>query len=175
MQTGTTSTDKILEAQRWRIGRLNEQERQFIEYRIRKTRQPSIQAIMQSANLYGYCAHNPITFDDPDGTSRKKPNSGPRKPKRHGADKRRPTGQRERNVGHPDEAEHSRVAKEPRNPNRPPNTYRIQARNAGGATLTAVAVVGGGYLIWTGAKWIAAVLLSPATGGGSLVLAAVTP
>lgn len=42
---------------------------------------------------------------------RSKPNFTPRKDKRHGSEKRQKTGDRERNVGHPNGEEHSRVPK----------------------------------------------------------------
>ena len=42
---------------------------------------------------------------------KEKPNMTPRKDKRHGSEKRQPTGERERNVAHPNGEEHSRVAK----------------------------------------------------------------
>ncbi len=45
------------------------------------------------------------------------------------------------------------------------------AKNAVGAA----AVVGGGYLIYLGAKWFAATLLAPFTSGGSYIVAAATP
>ena len=67
LKTGMTSTDKILEAQRWRMGQLTGRERQYVEYRVGEIRQPSINAIMQSVNLYVYCMGNPVTFSDPSG------------------------------------------------------------------------------------------------------------
>lgn len=45
------------------------------------------------------------------------------------------------------------------------------AKNAVGAA----AVVGGGYLIYLGAKWLAATLLAPFTSGGSYIVAVATP
>ncbi|MEM7675027.1 MAG: hypothetical protein AAF449_03390 [Myxococcota bacterium] len=54
--------------------------------------------------------------------SRKKPNKGPRKPPRHGADRRQQSGGTERNVGgahgHGEDTEHSRVNKGPKGPRR---------------------------------------------------------
>ena len=67
-QTGMTATDKILEVQRWRIGRLSEDELQLIEDRIYNIKHPSISAIMQSTNLYCFAMNDPIIFQDPSGS-----------------------------------------------------------------------------------------------------------
>lgn len=50
-------------------------------------------------------------YIDDGGHFPKRNNFIPRKPPRHGSEKRRPSGDRERNVGHPNGEEHSRVPK----------------------------------------------------------------
>ena len=66
---------------------------------------------LQNANFFTYCFSNPVNYICYDGTKPRKPNFIPRKPQRKGAEKRQPTGSRERNVGHPNGEEHSRVPK----------------------------------------------------------------
>ena len=90
--------------------------------------------------MFAYCDNNPVNFTDPTGTcytnargdtihyncgyvdprqrdnvlmsvSTKRSTFIPRKDKRKGSDKRQPSGERERNVGHPNGEEHSRVPK----------------------------------------------------------------
>ena len=64
-------------------------------------------------HLYAYCANNPINYTDPSG-HRKGKNKGRtsnNENKRKGYEKRQKTGDRERNVGHPNGEEHSRKAK----------------------------------------------------------------
>ena len=68
-------------------------------------------ADLQNANFFTYCFSNPVNYICYDGTKPRKPNFIPRKPQRKGAEKRQPTGSRERNVGHPNGEEHSRVPK----------------------------------------------------------------
>ena len=67
--------------------------------------------IILALNRYSYCFDNPIYYIDDMGLWPQRRNFIPRKPKRKGADKRQPTGERERNVGHPNAEEHSRRAK----------------------------------------------------------------
>ncbi len=74
-------------------------------------------------NLYSYCFNNPVTFIDDEGDfPKRKPNFVRRNPRRHGAENRQPGGERERNIGHPNGEEHSRVAKG----NRGPKTSRYE-------------------------------------------------
>ncbi|SET98389.1 RHS repeat-associated core domain-containing protein [Lacrimispora sphenoides] len=56
-----------------------------------------------------------------------------------------------------------------------PNLPKVPNNNAVKAVATGVAVAAGGFLIWTGVKWITAALVAAPTGGVSLVVAAVTP
>ena len=61
-------------------------------------------------NTYGYVYASPLVFFDPDGLAAKY--QKPENPnKRKGADARQPSGDRERNVAHPDGEEHSRRPK----------------------------------------------------------------
>lgn len=71
---------------------------------------------------------------------------------------------------YPGGGEREGSGKRPNIPQPPkPNNDAIKAVGTG------VAVAAGGYLLWTGVKWLAAALLAAPTGGGSLVVAAVTP
>ena len=76
---------------------------------------------------------NHVCHADPEDTSRivLRSKKGPRKDPRKGSDKRRPSGSRERNVGHPNGEEHSRVPKG--------NGLR---RVAAGLTIAGVIIVG---------------------------------
>ena len=73
-------------------------------------------------NMFAYCGNNPVNHIDGSGTipisiekyqlaKKEKPNMTPNPNKRHGSERRQPTNQRERNVGHPNGEEHSRVPK----------------------------------------------------------------
>jgi len=63
------------------------------------------------ANAYVYGLNNPLYYIDDDGAARKKYQKPENPNKRKGADQRKPGGQRERNIGHPDAEEHSRRPK----------------------------------------------------------------
>ena len=82
-------------------------------------------------NEYTYALNNPILYFDSDGEAPKKYQKETNPNKRKGADQRRPMGERERNVGHPDAEEHSRRPKG----NRPPQGPRGPARGIGPAGL----------------------------------------
>jgi hypothetical protein len=78
--------------------------------------------------MFTYCGNNPVNNVDFCGTfyesalmdggkvflSKSKGSGNPRKDPRKGSGKRQPTRDRERNVGHPNGEEHSRVPKGPR-------------------------------------------------------------
>ena len=74
-----------------------------------------------------------------------------RKDKRHGNEKRKPQGSRERNVGHPNGEEHSRTPKG----NRGPRVSRSEINKNIGKGL---AIVGGsataGYLLYRGVRML---------------------
>lgn len=96
-------------------------------------------------NLYAYCGGNSINYVDPSGHKAKKSLkkvTGPRKDKRKGADKRKPSGERERNVGHINGEEHSRVPKG--NNGRVKRTVKNVAK--------AGAAIGAGYVIYRGVR-----------------------
>lgn len=62
--------------------------------------------------MYTYCENDPVNNTDPSGHSPKKKYEKPQNPnQRKGAQDRQKSGDRERNVGHPDGEEHSRTAK----------------------------------------------------------------
>ncbi|MCE4070930.1 MULTISPECIES: RHS repeat-associated core domain-containing protein [Pseudomonas] len=61
--------------------------------------------------LYHYTENNPINFYDIDGLARDKYQKPENPNKRKGADERQKSGERERNVGHPEGEEHSRRPK----------------------------------------------------------------
>lgn len=82
-------------------------------------------------NSYAYVLNNPILYFDPDGEAPQKYKKPPNPNKRKGSDERAPTGDRERNVGHPDAEEHSRRPKG----NRPPRRPRGPIRGLGPAGL----------------------------------------
>ena len=79
-----------------------------------------------------------------------KPNFTPRKDKRHGSENRQPSGDRERNVGHPGGEEHSRVPKgpkgKPRGSGGPMKSDAME--NIGKGVVVAGAAVGAGYLLY---------------------------
>ncbi|MCL2281233.1 MAG: hypothetical protein FWC25_01045, partial [Dehalococcoidia bacterium] len=58
---------KILNATRWNLGQLTENEQQALEQVINKIRYVSLEAIIQSGNLYVYCANSPVIFNDATG------------------------------------------------------------------------------------------------------------
>ena len=86
---------------------------------------------MLGNNMFAYCLNNPVCRRDITGTysvqtgavcfeettesshfvTRGKKKIKPRKDKRRGSEKRQPTGDRERNIGHPDGEEHGRRPK----------------------------------------------------------------
>ena len=61
--------------------------------------------------LYLYTENNPINFYDLAGLAKDKYQKPENPNKRKGADERKTSGERERNVGHPDGEEHSRRPK----------------------------------------------------------------
>ena len=113
-------------------------------------------------NRFAYCGNNPVVYEDtlgtyfweaiefpsPDGElvprdingllklSRKKENKGPRKDPRKGSENRQQSGARERNVGHQNGEEHSRVPKGNRyhtdvvTPTPHPDVFAIEAEPA---------------------------------------------
>jgi len=99
-------------------------------------------------NLFIYCNNNPINMEDENGffPKKSKPGFKSRKDPRKGSENRQPSGNRERNVGHPDGEEHSRVAKgnrvrridtlpKPQPGPRPiitPNKYKSKSTNSSG-------------------------------------------
>ena len=63
-------------------------------------------------HIYHYALNNALLYFDDEGASPKKRYEKPQNPnKRKGADARKPSGERERNIGHPDAEEHSRKPK----------------------------------------------------------------
>ena len=69
-------------------------------------------AILGGLSRYSYCFDDPVDYIDDCGWWPKRNDKfKPRKPPRKGSEKRRPSGSRERNVGHPQGEEHSRVPK----------------------------------------------------------------
>ena len=102
-------------------------------------------------NLYAYCGGNPVNYVDPSGHKAKKSLkkvTGPRKDKRHGADKRKPSGSRERNVGHVNGEEHSRV----------PKGSNGRAKRTVKNVAKAGAVIGAGYVIYRGIRMLPSLL-----------------
>ncbi len=62
-------------------------------------------------NTYGYVDSNPLYYVDSEGLAKEKYKKPENPNKRKGADGRTPSGDRERNIGHPDGEEHSRRPK----------------------------------------------------------------
>jgi len=62
-----SSENKITNALRWSLGQLTSEEQQALEREIKSFRSISLEAIIQSGNLYVYCANNPIKHIDPSG------------------------------------------------------------------------------------------------------------
>ena len=66
-------------------------------------------------NLFNYVDYDPVSWFDPAGLKKGKNKGGasqaPRKDKKKGADARQPSGDRERNIKHPEGEEHSRNPK----------------------------------------------------------------
>jgi RHS repeat-associated protein len=58
-------------------------------------------------NTYAYVDSNPLTWFDPDGAAKDKYQKPPNPNQRKGAQDRKPSGDRERNVKHPKGEEHS--------------------------------------------------------------------
>ena len=74
--------------------------------------------------------------------------TGPRKDKRHGADKRKPSGSREQNVGHVNGEEHSRV----------PKGSNGRAKRTVKNVAKAGVVIGAGYVIYRGVRLLPSLL-----------------
>jgi hypothetical protein len=62
-------------------------------------------------NLYAYVENDPINYTDSTGEAKGKYQKPTNQNQRKGADQRQKTGDRERNVGHPEGEEHSRRPK----------------------------------------------------------------
>lgn len=67
LSQGMTGNEKIMEATRWRLGQLTEEEKQSLEYGVKGIIIPSAEAIMQSGNLYAYGMNNPLKYLDSSG------------------------------------------------------------------------------------------------------------
>lgn len=67
--------------------------------------------IPSSLSSYAYALSNPLLYFDSNGEEPEKYQKPPNPNKKKGADKRRPGGNREKNVGHPNAEEHSRRPK----------------------------------------------------------------
>ena len=92
-------------------------------------------------------------------TKKEKPNFKQNPNKRKGSEKRQPTGERERNVGHPDSEEHSRVAKGSGGRARG-NIRRaeVDGEQIGKVVGGIAAAAGTGYLIYRGARLLPSLL-----------------
>ena len=101
----------------------------------------------------------------------KRPNFQPRKDKKKGSESRQPTGDRERNVAHPNGEEHSRVPKG----NGVRKNVNESAEKIGENLVTAAAAAASLYAVYLTIKWIAAAALAVPTAGGSIAVAALTP
>ena len=83
-----------------------------------------------------------------------KPGFVPRKDKRKGSDDRQPSGSRERNVGHPEGEEHSRVAKGSKGQTKRSDTLD----DVGTGILIGGAAISLGYLIYRGVRILPSLL-----------------
>ena len=101
----------------------------------------------------------------------KRPNFQPRKDKKKGSESRQPTGDRERNVAHPNGEEHSRVPKG----NGVRKNVNESAEKIGENLVTAAAAAASLYAVYLTIKWITAAALAVPTAGGSIAAAALTP
>ncbi len=98
-----------------------------------------------------------ILLSSKSGRGRGKGNNNTRKDKRHGSENRQPSGDRERNIGHPEGEEHSRVPKGAGS--RGSNGFnRIEAEDVGKAVVGGAAAVGAGYLIYRGIRMLPSLL-----------------
>ena len=90
-------------------------------------------------------------------SNRKKPNFTENPNKRKGSERRRPTGDRERNVGHPNGEEHSRVPKG--SGGRAKGHRRMESsEDIGKAVVGGAAALGAGYLIYRGVRMLPSLL-----------------
>lgn len=93
-----------------------------------------------------------------------KPNFTPRKDSRKGSQNRQPTGERERNVGHPDAEEHSRTSKKKTGGTRGSNNgfvsggKRVELQDIGKGLVVGAAAAGTGYLIYRGVRLLPSLL-----------------
>lgn len=88
--------------------------------------------------------------------AQKKPNWNPNANKRKGSENRQPSGDRERNVGHPDGEEHSRT---PKGSTKPNNVKRFEIdQSTAEAALKIAGSAAAGYAIYRGVRMLPSLL-----------------